>query len=378
VLELREQRAGLRETLAMLDALLATAPIGFAFYDRDLCYVRVNQYLANINGSPILQHVGRRVRDIVPQGVAPMIEAGIQQVFETGQPLLEVDMTAETANQSEVQRSWTTSFYPVYAQEKDVRWVGTVVIETTQRRQSEDAMRKTEKLAAAGRLAASIAHEINNPLEAVTNLLYLLKNHPSLDGEALEYAELAQRELGRVAQITQQTLRFYRQSTQPTSAKVGEILDSVLLLYHARIESTKVEVVCDYAPTRELRAFGGELRQLFANLIGNAADAMPNGGRLLLRVRPAHRRQDGAAIEGVRVTVADTGCGMLDEVRRRIFEPFFTTKEATGTGLGLWVSEEIVLKHGGHVNVRSRVAEPSGTVFSVFFPYDGIAPTRTN
>ncbi|HEY0308238.1 MAG TPA: ATP-binding protein [Acidobacteriaceae bacterium] len=378
VLELREQRAGLRDTLAMLDALLATAPIGFAFYDRDLCYVRVNQYLANINGSPILHHVGRRVRDIVPQAVGPVIEAGIQQVFDTGQPLLEVDMTAETLSQPGVQRSWTTSFYPVYAAEDEVRWVGAVVIETTQRRQSEDAMRKTEKLAAAGRLAASIAHEINNPLEAVTNLLYLLKTQPSLDAEARDYAESAQRELGRVAQITQQTLRFYRQSTQPTSAKLGEILDSVLLLFHARIESTKVEVSCDYAPTSELRAFGGELRQLFANLIGNAVDAMPGGGRLLLRVRPARGWSGDETVEGVRVTVADTGSGMPEAVRRRIFEPFFTTKEATGTGLGLWVSEEIVLKHGGHMKVRSRTAKPSGTVFTVFFPYDGIAPKRNS
>lgn len=181
-----------------------------------------------------------------------------------------------------------------------------------------------------------------------------------------------------MAQITQQTLRFYRQSTQPTSAKLGEILDSVLLLYHARIESTRVEVVCDYAETRELMAFGGEMRQLFANLIGNAADAMPNGGRLVLRVRTGHWWNGEEAVVGVRVTVADTGNGMTEKVRRRIFEPFFTTKEATGTGLGLWVSEEIVNKHGGHISVRSRTEEPSGTVFIVFFPYEGVVPMRAS
>jgi nitrogen-specific signal transduction histidine kinase/HAMP domain-containing protein len=377
VLELRQQRAGLRETLAMLDSMLATAPVGFAFYDRELRFVRVNQYLANMDVSPILQHVGRHVRDVAPAGLAPMIEAGIEKVFATGEPLLEVDMDGESPQQPGVPCSWTISFYPVYEAD-EIRWVGAVVIETTQRRQAEEAMRKTEKLAAAGRLAASIAHEINNPLEAVTNLLYLLKTQPSLDAEARDYAEAAQRELGRVAQITQQTLRFYRQSTQPTSAKLGEILDSVLLLYHARIESTRVEVVCDYAETRELMAFGGEMRQLFANLIGNAADAMPNGGRLLLRVRTGHWWNGEEAVVGVRVTVADTGCGMPEEVRRRIFEPFFTTKEATGTGLGLWVSEEIVNKHGGHISVRSRTEEPSGTVFTIFFPYEGVVLTRVN
>jgi len=372
VQELRQQRAGLRETLAMLDSMLATAPIGFAFFDPECRFVRVNQYLADIHEIPILLHAGRPVREVSPL-LAPRMESSIGQVFATGLPVLEVDMAEETAQQSGMGRSWTMSFYPVYAEADTIRWVGAVVIETTQRRQAEDAMRKTEKLAAAGRLAASIAHEINNPLEAVTNLLYLLKHHPSLDAEALQYADSAQHELGRVAQITQQTLRFYRQSTQPTAGKVSEILDSVLLMYHGRIESAKIDVVRDYSDVSELMAFGGELRQLFANLIGNAADAMPNGGRLQVRVRPAHSWNGEHAIPGLRVTVADTGSGMTDATRSRIFEPFFTTKEATGTGLGLWVSEEIVLKHAGRISVRSRTAAPSGTVFSVFFPYDGIA-----
>jgi len=198
-------------------------------------------------------------------------------------------------------------------------------------------LRKTEKLAAAGRLAASIAHEINNPLEAVTNLLYLLHNHPSLDGEARQYAEMAQGELARVSEITQQTLRFYRQSTRPTHCNLSEILDSVLLLHNARIHGANVEVSREYQPTEDLLCFGGELRQLFANLIGNAIDAVPrSGGRLRVRVRPAQAWYGDKRAAGVRVTIADTGSGMTDEVRLRIFEPFFTTKETTGTGLGLW------------------------------------------
>jgi len=373
VMELRRQRAGLRETLAMLDSMLATAPIGFAFYDRQLHYVRVNQYLAGINDLPIEEHIGRHLRDMVRSGLELQIEAGIQQVFDTGEPLYEMELQGEAPDQPGTPRSWIISFYPVHTEEQDVHWVGTVVIETTQRRRSEDALRKTEKLAAAGRLAASIAHEINNPLEAVTNLLYLLQNHPSLDMEARRYAEMAQSELGRVSQITQQTLRFYRQSTQPTPGNIGEILDSVLLLHNARIHGANVKVESEYRPTAELRAFGGELRQLFANLIGNAVDAMPrDGGRLRIRVRQSQAWFGDQRVSGVRVTIADTGCGMPEEVRRRIFEPFFTTKEATGTGLGLWVSEEIVLKHAGALHVRSRTAPPTGTVFTIFIPYDGI------
>jgi len=207
----------------------------------------------------------------------------------------------------------------------------------------------------------------------VTNLLYLLHNHPSLDAEARQYAEMAQSELGRVSEITQQTLRFYRQSTQPAPGNLAEIVDSVLLLHNARIHGANVEVVREYTPGAELRAFGGELRQLFANLIGNAVDAMPRGGRLRVRVRPARAWFGNHVVAGVRVTIADTGAGMPEEIRRRIFEPFFTTKEATGTGLGLWVSEEIVLKHAGALHVRSKTTAPSGTVFTIFFPYDGIA-----
>jgi PAS domain S-box-containing protein len=374
VMELRRQRAGLRETLAMLDSMLATAPIGFAFYDRDLRYVRVNQYLAEFHGIPSEEHIGRHLREVITSGLEAQIEAGIQQVFATGQPLYEMELEGATGDRPGESRSWIMSFYPVHTEDQEVRWVGKVAIETTQRRKSEDALRKTEKLAAAGRLAASIAHEINNPLEAVTNLLYLLHNHPSLDTEARQYSAMAQSELSRVSQITQQTLRFYRQSTQPTPGNLSEILDSVLVLHNARIHGANVEVVCEYTPSADLRAFAGELRQLFANLIGNAVDAMPrDGGRLRVRVRPAQAWYGDNRVDGVRVTIADTGSGMSEEVRRRIFEPFFTTKEATGTGLGLWVSEEIVMKHAGALHVRSRTDAPSGTVFTIFFPYDGIA-----
>ncbi len=151
-------------------------------------------------------------------------------------------------------------------------------------------LRRTEKLAATGRLAASIAHEINNPLEAVTNLLYLLHQQP-LDPEALQYADMAQQELARVSQITQQTLRFYRESSKPVLTNPGELLESVLSLHQGRLHAAKVEVVRRYRDNPALLAFGGEMRQLFANLVGNALDAMPKGGRLILSVRPSLRME---------------------------------------------------------------------------------------
>jgi signal transduction histidine kinase len=177
----------------------------------------------------------------------------------------------------------------------------------------------------------------------------------------------------RISEITQQTLRFYRQPTQPGRVPAEELVDSVLDLYQSRMHTVDVRVERDYEPGLTLFCFAGEIRQVFANLVGNAIDASGAGGRLVLKTR---RSRDWRNPEqtGVRFTVADTGSGMDPEVRKHIFEAFFTTKEATGTGLGLWVSQEIILKHHGLMRVRSRPASDavdrpaSGTVFEIFLP----------
>jgi signal transduction histidine kinase len=177
-----------------------------------------------------------------------------------------------------------------------------------------------------------------------------------------------------VAEMTQQTLRFYRQSTSPMLTNIGELFDSVLTLYKGRLMALQIEVFRRGETDVELFCFSGELRQLFANLIGNAIDAVGPDGHIWLTVRRSRSWVDGSS--GVRVFVADNGCGMTPETRQRIFEPFFTTKESTGTGLGLWVSSEILAKHNATVRVASRHADgsgrPSGTVFMLFFPEAGI------
>ena len=392
VAALNEQRAGLNDTLALLDSMLANAPIGFAFFDRKMRYVRMNQFLAEMNHLSISRHLGRTVHDVFSNSMAVEIAAAIEQVFATGTAIRDLELDGELPTRPGEPRTWLTSFYPVRTGAEptaakqsgadQVRWVGTVVVDVTERKLSEEMLRRTEKLAATGRLAASIAHEINNPLEAVTNLLYLLHQQP-LDAESLKYANMAQQEIARVSQITQQTLRFYRQSSKPVRINPCEILDSVLALHQGRLHATQLEVIRRYQEGAEILAFSGEMRQLFANLIGNALDAMPRGGRLILSVRQS-RAWDRPEMLGVRIVVADTGSGMTPIVRKRIFDAFFTTKEATGTGLGLWVSSEIIEKHQGSVRVRSRPAPSappnspeiqtaSGTVFMLFFPFDGNA-----
>ncbi len=239
-------------------------------------------------------------------------------------------------------------------------------VDLSEQKRSEEVLRRTEKLAAAGRLAASIAHEINNPLEAITNCLYLLEQG-SLDNSARGYLQLAQSELNRVTHITTQTLRFYRQSTKPVPTDLAELVESVLTLYEGRIRDHGIRVICDLARAPLVLAFDGEIRQVLANLIGNAIDAMlSKAGVRELRLRARPCRMPGGMEPGVAVTVADRGTGISPDALGRIFEPFFSTKGITGTGLGLWVSSEIAEKHSGSLRVRTREGE--GTVFRLTLP----------
>ncbi len=236
-------------------------------------------------------------------------------------------------------------------------------------RHAEEALRKSEKLAVAGRLALSISHEINNPLEAVTNLLYLIDLSSSLQ-EAKNLAKSADQELARVSEIVSQTLRFYRDPGKPTVVQIGEIVDSALTLYRGRLASAEIEIERDFRDCSPILAMAGELRQLTLNLIGNALDAIGRGGRLKIRAANARQHSNGS-LPGVRLTIGDTGSGIHPEVRNVLFEPFVSTKGDTGTGLGLWLSSEIVRKHGGTIQVKSRAVSPdSGTVFSVFLPLE--------
>ena len=370
VASIQEQRAGLSDTLSILDSMLANAPVGLAFFDRHLRFVRVNQVFANLTEIPLSRHLGRSISDLFPKDVSEPLEQALDAVFDTEGSVREIELSGETM-ESHHPWTWLVSVYPIRTTTQHVRWAGIIVRDVSERARAEEALRRTEKLAATGRLAASIAHEINNPLEAITNLLYLLHNFAGLSEPALHYVTMAEHEARRITEIAQQTLRFYRQSTLPIRANIGELVNSVLDLYRGRLNTLNVEVERRFRSNADLLCFEGEIRQVIANLVGNAVDAIPpTGGRLIVRVRPS-RRWNSSGVSGVRLTVADSGSGMPPEVRSRIFEAFFTTKEATGTGLGLWVSLEIIVKHHGLVRVRSRVASPgraSGTVFQIFLP----------
>ena len=247
-----------------------------------------------------------------------------------------------------------------------VRMLG-VAMDVTSRKAAEQTLRQSEKIAATGRLAASIAHEINNPLASVMNALYILRTNSRVPESALVYVKTAEEELARVVHITKQTLGFYREISSPVMSSVPQLFEEVLAAYDSRIEQGQITVHRDFSEVGPLAAFPSELRQVFSNLILNAIEAISGPGNLYIRVRYGH---DGQEREGIRVTVADDGCGIPAENMPQIFEPFFTTKDSKGTGLGLWVSQGIVQKHQGSLRVRSRTDEARhGTCCSVFLPF---------
>ena len=240
----------------------------------------------------------------------------------------------------------------------------------THKRRSELALRESEKMAAVGRLAASIAHEINNPLEAITNLLYLARQC-ELSPEVAEYLRVAEQEIQRVSHITTLTLSFHRQLSTPSSVTAASLFESVLALYRSRLVNCNIAAIRGPVTETPFQCLEGEIRQVLSNLVTNAIDASRSSGKLYLRAHDAH---SPAGAPGVRLTLADTGTGMSPDLVRKVFEAFFTTKELGGTGLGLWLSKSIVDNHRGRLSVRSRLGH--GTVFTLFLPTTTYAELR--
>jgi signal transduction histidine kinase len=239
--------------------------------------------------------------------------------------------------------------------------------ETAGRLRAEEALRRSEKLAATGRLAASIAHEINNPLEAISNAIYLARSSPS--SEIPLYLKVADEELARVAQITKQTLGFYRETATPGVVRLSALLDDLLILYSRKLEAKNLTIKKQYRDELEIWGLEGELRQVFANQIANAIYAMPPYGCLTIRIRRSKSWSNGQC-PGTAVSLIDNGSGISQESLPKIFDPFFTTKQDVGNGLGLWITHDIVTRHGGSIRARSN-AHPgaSGTIFTTFLPH---------
>lgn len=316
--------------------------------------------------------VGKTLQEAVPESAEQGFIEILDRVYRTGEPFVGRGMPIQLARaktQPLELRYLDFVYQPRY--EADGRISGIIVlgIDVTETRRTEQLLLQSEKLNAVGRLASSIAHEINNPLAAVTNLIYLAQ-HSAVDPEARRYLASAEVELRRVSAIANQTLRFHRQSTNARPVTGPELIDATVPLYQGRLMNAQVKVEIRDRTGRPITCFEGEILQVLSNLIGNAIDAMsPRGGRLLIRSREGSDWRTGR--KGVVLTVADTGCGMSQHTLSRIYVPFFTTKGQKGNGIGLWISRGIIERHQGVLKVRSRQSESgSGTVFALFLPFE--------
>jgi PAS domain S-box-containing protein len=365
---LRAEKAESERQRAELEAIYDTAPVGLILIEpKELRYLRLNQQQAEFMGYSAEEVIGRRVDELLTSPVAP---ANLRRVAAGGTVR---DFTFDTAfaNRPDDVRTFNVNYSPVLDAEGKVRAISVASLDVTRLRKAERALVQSEKLAAVGRLASSISHEINNPLEAVTNLLYLIGTE-DLPPDAREYLKSAQDELARVSQIATQTLRFHRQSNKPTWVTPGALVDSVLNLFQGRLANSGIRVEASYATTTKILCFENDIRQVLNNLIANAIDAMRTGGRLIVRAHDA--RHPESCAPGVRILVGDNGTGMSAETQRRLFEAFYTTKDLNGTGLGLWISKEIVERHEGALKVRSTQGGiRQGTVFSLFLPVEAPA-----
>jgi PAS domain S-box-containing protein len=354
---------------AELETIYDTAPVGLALFDPvEFRYLRVNDIQAEVIGLPKDQILGRPITEIAPL-------EGLKELFQqvaSGDAVRNHILEGELPSRPGEHRFWNVNYSPIYNAEGRVEAIAAVVLEVTHQKKAENALIQSEKLAAVGRLASSISHEINNPLEAITNLLYLIALSDDLPASIEAYVQTAQSELSRVCQIATQTLRFHRQAVRATNVTAADLVDAVLNLYQGRLANSSIRVEATYATQTRILCFENDIRQALNNLIANAIDAMRQGGRLIVRAHDTTDNSDGypAGRQGIRITIADTGHGMSPEVRARLFEPFYTTKDLNGTGLGLWISAGIVKRHQGRLTFRST-QHPihHGTIFSLFLPW---------
>jgi PAS domain S-box-containing protein len=372
-----EQRRQAAEAATKLAAIVESSEDAIASKDLNGIVTSWNESAEKLFGYKAEEIIGRPITIIIPPELRGD-EVHILNKLRRGERIRHFETVRLTKDGRRVEVSLTIS--PVKNEAGEVTGAAKIVRDITERRQTEEALRRAEKLAATGQLAASIAHEINNPMQALTNVITLIACRASLDQGTRELLSLAEAELQRMSHISRQMLSFYRESATPVPVKLTEVLDDVLELYAVRMQSNRIKVERRYDCADVIHAFPVEMRQLFANLVSNAIEAVGQRGRIYVHVS-ASREWRNRGRRGFRVVIADNGPGIRPEVRNRIFEPFFTTKNEKGTGLGLWVVRGILTKHEGLIRVRSSTRPgQSGTVFSVFLPTEAAwraAPAQT-
>jgi two-component system, NtrC family, sensor kinase len=361
LLRLRQAERAARESAEQWQSTFDSMPEGLAFVNPEGKLARMNNAFAEICG------LSKTLDQDVPASKV------LQRVLGTSEPLRHEGLERYVGDFEVGRRVLQVTIDSVGAENVRISRV-IVITNVTDRRLAEYALRTAEKLAATGKLANAIAHEINNPLEALTNLVYLAQT-VTQQASVASYLTMANEELQRIGRITKQTLAFHRDTLHAVPVDVGGLVGDVVALYQKSAAARQVEILCDRQPTLAINAFPGQLSQVFANLLRNATEAAPPNTQVNIRVRSAWRNNR----QGARVTIHDRGPGITKEIQDRLFDPFFTTKELKGSGLGLWVSKTLVAKHKGTLRFRSTTANHgiTGTTFEVFLPVGALEPGET-
>jgi signal transduction histidine kinase len=370
-----EKEEALRATRAKLEAALASMTDAVFISDAEGRFLEFNDAFAAYYRFNNKAECARTIAELpallevfMANGeLAPLEMWAVPRALR-GETVINAEYTLRRKDTGE---TWIGSYNFSPIRDRNGAIAGSVVTarDITERKRAEQALLRSEKLASVGRMAAAMAHEINNPLAAVTNVLFLAQDIEGLPEPARQYLETADAELKRIAHIAQQSLGFYRESNAPEIVSVNQILDSAVELMKSKITARRARIVKEWDGEVKATAVAGELRQVFSNLLANSLDAIGEEGAIRLRVSAGTDTKTGR--RSVRVTVADNGKGIGAGARQHIFEPFFTTKGSVGTGLGLWVTKQIVDKHRGTIRMRSCTGEAHrGTVFSVVLPAD--------
>jgi PAS domain S-box-containing protein len=371
VTDRKQAEEALRSSQARLQGIIGSAMDAVISVDEQQRIVVFNKAAEAVFQCPASEALASTLDRFIPKASRAAHSRHIQRFGTQGDTARSMTspaiLSAVRSNGEEFPIEATISH--VYADGKHLYTV--ILRDITARKLAELALIRSEKLASVGRMAASIAHEINNPLGAVTNLLYLARSEPDLPESVRKYLEMADDELKRIAHLTRQSLGFYRESRAPERTSVHAVVQSAIDLLSSKIKSKQAVIETQWDGNVEIIAIAGELRQVFSNLLANSLDAIDDQGIIKLRVSTCAAL--GAALKSihrcVRITIADNGKGISATIRRQIFEPFVTTKGSTGTGLGLWVSKQIIDKHDGTIQVRSNSGGAhSGTVFSITLP----------
>ncbi len=351
----------------MLAAIVESCDDGIASKDLRGIVTSWNASAERIFGYKAHEIIGRPITTIIP----PELHEGEKEVLAKivrGERIDHFETVRVTKSGRRINVALSIS--PVRNASGHIIGAAKVVRDITEAKRAQEALRRAEKLAAAAQLAATIAHEINNPMQAVSNLLSLISFQKTLDDKTRKLVEMAEIQLRRMSHISRQMLSFYRESLDAVPVAVTEVLDDVIAVFEHQMHKSRITIERQYDFQGWIRAYPVEVRQLFGNLISNAVEALPPGGRIRLRTRLSRNWKDGAT--GVSVVVADNGPGIPAGIRGHLFEPFFTTKEERGTGLGLWVVSGLVSKHEGSIRFRSSTGPgKTGSVFSVFLPSEG-------